>query len=286
MKINFSKLHGLGNDYVVIDETITETGLAKRPEAIRKICRRNFGVGSDGVLFVLPGKKADFRMRMFNPDGSEAEMCGNGLRCFGKFVFDKKLTDKKELEVETLAGTKKLQLRTGKGGKVESVAVDMGKPILERETIPVAGEGERCVEEKITVKGKTFNFTAVSMGNPHAVIFSDDIGLKRENVAKYGPLIEKDRMFPKRINVEFAKILSPTEAKMVVWERGAGITPACGTGTCATVVAGVLLGKLAAETWVTVHLDGGDLKARVDEKLSKVEMDGPAEHVFDGTMVV
>jgi len=285
MKISFSKLHGLGNDYIVIDETGKKTGLAEKPALIRKICRRGFGVGADGVLFVLPGgRKADFRMRMFNPDGTEAEMCGNGIRCFGKFVFDNGLTGKKELTVETLAGIKKLSLRLGKIGNVESVVVDMGRPVLERGKIPVAGNGKQCVEEELEVDGKKFVFTAVSMGNPHAIIFCGDKELEHENVGRYGPLIEHNRLFPNRINVEFVKVISPTEARMVVWERGAGITAACGTGTCATVVAGVLLKKFAPDKWVAVHLDGGDLKIRVDEKLSRVEMDGPAEHVFDGTM--
>ncbi len=287
MLLKFSKMHGLGNDYVVVDETKKPTGLAKRPKAIARICRRSFGVGSDGILFVLKSGKADFRMRMFNPDGSEAEMCGNGIRCFGKFVYDKKLTRKKELTVETLGGTKKLELRVGAGGKVKSVAVDMGAPVLERAKIPVAGKGRNCLEETIAVRGANFDFTGVSMGNPHAVVFTNDERmLSHEFVSKFGPLIERHGLFPRRTNVEFVKALPPTEARMTVWERGAGITAACGTGTCATVVAGVLLGKFAAGKWVTVHLDGGDLKIRVDAGLSKVEMDGPTEWVFDGVMEI
>ncbi len=276
MRLEFFKYHGLGNDYVLFDETRKETGLASKPKELQKICRRNFGVGSDGVLFVLPSKTADLRMRMFNPDGSEAEMCGNGIRCVAKYAFDRLKISKNPFTVETLGGIKKLEITRGKGGKAESITVDMGSAAFDKH-----GQGE-----KIVVEGREFEFASVSMGNPHAVIFvQGDAMLEHSFVSKYGQLIEKHARFPKKTNVEFAKIISPTEGKMVVWERGAGITFACGTGTCATVAAGAKMGKFSFNKWVKMHLDGGDLEISVSKDF-QVLMNGPATEVFRGTLEV
>ncbi len=275
MILEFFKYHGLGNDYVLFDETKKTTGLASKPKELQKICRRNFGVGSDGVLFVLPSKTADLRMRMFNPDGSEAEMCGNGIRCVAKYACDHLKLSKNPFTVETLGGIKKLEITKGSGGLVESVSVDMGCAVFEKNST-----------EKIVVEGGEFEFTPVSMGNPHAVIFvQGDAMLEHSFVSKYGPLIEKHARFPKKTNAEFAKIISPTEGNMVVWERGAGITFACGTGTCATVAAGARLGKFSFNKWVKMHLDGGDLEISVSNEFG-VLMKGPATEVFRGTIEV
>lgn len=277
--MKFTKMHGIGNDFVVVDclsESLPEDRLA---DISRKVNDRKFGIGGDGLILVLPSRHADFRMRMFNPDGTEAQMCGNGIRCFAKYVYDRKHTAETTVKVETLAGIKTLKLQT-RGGAVESVRVDMGQPRLRRSEIPMRGEDvERVVAEPLKVDGKRFEITAVSMGNPHVVIFTDRpdaIDLNR-----VGPAIETHRSFPERTNVHFVQVLNTTELVQKTWERGAGITLACGTGACASLVAAVLNGK--ANRRASVHLPGGDLLIEWTGD-DRVTMTGPAEEVFEGVI--
>jgi diaminopimelate epimerase len=270
-------MHGIGNDFVVVNclhETLPEDRLE---EISRKVNNRKFGIGGDGLILVLPSKIADFRMRMFNPDGSEAEMCGNGIRCFAKYVFDRKMIAEPQVKVETLAGTKLLKLLT-RGGKVESVRVDMGQPRLRRSEIPMRGDDtERVVGEPLKVNGTRFSITAVSMGNPHVVLFTDN--LDNFEVEKYGPVIENHKSFPQRTNVQFVQICNTSEIILRTWERGAGVTLACGTGACAAVVASALNSKTGKR--VHVHLLGGDLLVEWTGD-NRVMMTGPAEEVFEG----
>ena len=271
-----TKMQGLGNDYVYVN-CLKET-IADPPALAKKISDRHFGVGSDGLIMINPSDKADFEMEMYNADGSRAEMCGNGIRCVAKYVYDYGLTDKTRISVETLAGIKYLDL-TVENGKVSLVRVDMGRPILEPENIPVQAEGSRVVDEPLTVDGKEYRMTCVSMGNPHAVIFVDQ-DVRKLPLEQIGPSFENHERFPKRINTEFARVLDRRTVEMRVWERGSGETLACGTGTCATAVACVLNGLTEDE--ITVHLLGGDLYIKWDREKDTVYMTGPAETVFDG----
>ena len=274
--MKFTKMQGLGNDYVYVN-CLKET-IADPPALAKKISDRHFGVGSDGLIMINPTDKADFEMEMYNADGSRAEMCGNGIRCVAKYVYDYGLTDKTRISVETLAGIKYLDL-TVENGKVSLVRVDMGRPILEPENIPVQAEGRRVVDEPLTVDGKEYRMTCVSMGNPHAVIFVDQ-DVRELPLEQIGPSFESHERFPKRINTEFARVLDRRTVEMRVWERGSGETLACGTGTCATAVACVLNGLTEDE--ITVHLLGGDLYIKWDREKDTVYMTGPAETVFDG----
>ncbi|HHV57035.1 MAG TPA: diaminopimelate epimerase [Firmicutes bacterium] len=273
--MHFHKIHGLGNDFVLTrDLDPARHDLAR---TARALCDRHFGIGADGLILVLPSEKADFSMRIFNPDGSEAEMCGNGIRCFAKYVYEQGLTEKTNLAVETLAGIIKPQLKVS-GGKVREVRVDMGRPRLAAAEIPVAGFGPGPVREaELTVDGTKLTFTAVSMGNPHAVIRVDD--LARLPWQTLGPAVESHSAFPRKTNVEFAQVLGPQEVQVAVWERGAGATLACGTGACAAVVALSLTGRLERRS--TVHLPGGDLEILWAEN-DHVYMTGPAATVFTG----
>ena len=273
--MKFTKMHGCGNDYVYVN--LFEEQLADPAGASIKVSDRHFGIGSDGLITIGPSEVADFRMRIYNADGSEAEMCGNGIRCVAKYVYDHKLTDKTEISVESGTGIKYLTLFT-EGGLVKQVRVDMGEPILEPAQIPVVADGDRVVDQPIEVGGKTWNMTCVSMGNPHAVVFVDDTATFE--LEKYGPLFENHERFPKRTNTEFVQILSRTEANMRVWERGSAETWACGTGTCATVMACILNGK--TEDKVLVHLRGGDLTIEYDRDTNHIFMTGPATEVFSG----
>ena len=275
--LKFTKMHGIGNDFVVVNSLTDGPPEDSLPELARILNNRKFGVGGDGLILVLPSRIADFKMRMFNPDGSEAEMCGNGIRCFAKYVYDHQLLPETQVKVETLAGVKVLKLSL-KSGKVENVRVDMGVPRLLRSEIPMKGDdNENVVGEALKVDGRKFEITAVSMGNPHAIIFEDN--LDNFPVAKYGPLIETHRSFPQRTNVHFVRVCNSGEIVVRTWERGAGETLACGTGACACVVASVLNSKTNRN--VLVHLPGGDLKI---EWLgdSRVLMTGAAEEVFSG----
>lgn len=274
--MKFTKMQGLGNDYVYVN--CLKEKIADPPELARKISDRHFGVGSDGLIMINPSDKADFEMEMYNADGSRAEMCGNGIRCVAKYVYDYGLTDKTYISVETLAGIKYLDL-TVENGKVSLVKVDMGQPILEPEKIPVAAKGSRVVDEPLLVDGKEYRMTCVSMGNPHAVIFVDE-DVKNLPLEKIGPSFENHICFPKRVNTEFVRVIDRHAAEMRVWERGSGETLACGTGTCAVAVACVLNGL--TEDAITVHLLGGDLYIEWDREKNTVYMTGPAEAVFDG----
>ena len=273
--MKFTKMQGLGNDYVYVN--CMEQMVEDADETARRVSDRHFGIGSDGLILICPSDKADFEMRMYNADGSRGEMCGNGIRCVGKYVYDYGLTDKTSLSVETLGGIKHLFLEV-EDGKVSLVKVDMGPAILEPEKIPVTAEGSRVVDEPLQVDGKTFRMTCVSMGNPHAVIYVDDV--QGMDLEKTGPSFENHERFPNRINTEFAHVLDRNTVEMRVWERGSGETLACGTGACAVAVASILNGY--TEDQVTVRLLGGDLKIEWDREANKVYMTGPAEVVFDG----
>ena len=273
--MKFTKLHGCGNGYIYVN--LFEEKLENPAEMSIKVSDHHFGIGSDGLITIGPSEIADFTMHIYNADGSEAEMCGNGIRCVGKYVYDHGLTDKTEVAVETGAGIKLLTLNV-EDGRVKTVRVDMGEPIFKPEQIPVVAEGEMVIQEPITVGDKEWKMTCVSMGNPHAVVFVDDV--KDFPLEKYGPLFENHERFPKRTNTEFVKVVSRTEAYMRVWERGSAETWACGTGTCATVVACILNGL--TDRKVLVHLLGGDLVIEWDEETNHVFMTGPATEVFSG----
>ena len=274
-EIRFTKMHGIGNDYIYLD-CINHTPERLADLAV-EMSDRHTGVGGDGIILICSSAVADFRMRIFNADGSEAKMCGNASRCVAKFVFERGLTDKKDISLETLSGIKYLHIHEYEG-IVDVVTVDMGVPQFTPASIPVDFAGERMIERKIDIDGSEFAITAVSMGNPHGVIFVDS--LADTDVCLYGPRLECHEMWPDRANIEFAEILSPSEIKMSVWERGSGETMACGTGACATAVAAALTGRTSRH--VTVHLRGGDLDILWNEDDGHVYMTGPAETVFDG----
>jgi diaminopimelate epimerase len=275
--MNFTKMHGIGNDYIYVNclnQSVNDpSGVA------RFVSDRHFGIGSDGLVLILPSETADFRMRMLNSDGSESEMCGNAIRCVGKYVYDNGLTAKKTVNIETLAGIKVLEL-TVENDKVTMVKVDMGEPILNPKDIPVISEKDRFISEPVTVDDKTFNVTCVSMGNPHAVSYIDSVSSFPLEVI--GPKMETHRLFPRKVNAEFVELIDRTTLKMRVWERGAGETLACGTGACAVLVASVLNGL--CERKATIKLLGGDLFIEWNEKDNHVYMTGPATKVFDGTI--
>lgn len=274
--IPFIKMQGIGNDYVYIDAINNKI---QHPELLApKISDRHFGVGGDGLILLLPSEKADFRMRMFNADGTEAQMCGNGIRCLSKMIYDHGFSEKKELAIETLAGIKEVSLEV-KNHHVVTVAVDMGLPRIERSELPMIGDPGSVIEENLELDDAvTFQVTAVSMGNPHCVIFVEDVD--NFPLAKYGPMIENHPLFPERVNVEFVEIISGSAVRQRTWERGSGETLACGTGASAVCVAGSLARKLDRK--VLVHLRGGDLSINWDVISGKVFMTGPAEEVFRG----
>ena len=276
--IKFTKMHGLGNDYVYMDAI--HQNIENESSLAQFVSNRNFGIGSDGLILICKSKIADFKMRMFNSDGSEAEMCGNGIRCVGKFVYDKGLTAKTEVTIETLAGVKTLQLNP-ENGKVKTVRVDMGEPILTPKEIPVISEEEPVKNLKLKAEDKEFRFTCVSMGNPHAVTTIENT--KDFDVKKYGKILEIDKAFPNKTNVEFIEIVDEKHIKMRVWERGAGETLACGTGACASVVACYLNGLTESE--VEVELLGGTLKIEWNQKDNHIYMTGPAVIVFEGELM-
>jgi diaminopimelate epimerase len=290
--VYFSKYHGLGNDFIVVDLR-AEAGEVPTPDVVRALCDRRHGIGADGVLPILPATgDADARMRVLNADGSEAEMCGNGLRCVVKHLWerDPALAHRAQardgvLRIETGAGVLGCQAHAHHG-RIEAVTVDMGRPQLDRAAIPMTGPaGERCIEAPLTVAGASLAVTAVSMGNPHAVVFVDAAGPALRALAEaVGPSIEHLDWFPRRTNAELAHVHSPTEIELVVWERGCGITLACGTGACATAVAACLTGRARAGTEMAVRLPGGTLGITVAEDHHTVWMRGPAVHVFDGTV--
>lgn len=273
--MEFTKMQGLGNDYVYVN--CFKEKIENPSEVAVKVSDRHFGIGSDGLILIKPSEVADFEMEMYNADGSRGEMCGNGIRCVAKYVYDYGLTDKTSISVETLGGIKYLDL-TVEHGKVTLVKVDMGMPILKPELIPIVAKGETVIDEPIMVGGKEYHMTGVSMGNPHDVVFMDDI--KNLEIEKIGPLFENHERFPNRINTEFANVIDRHTAQMRVWERGSGETLACGTGACAVAVACILNGL--TENTVTVKLLGGDLQIEWDREKNTVYMTGPAEVSFDG----
>jgi len=278
--MRFSKMHGLGNDYIYIDGLGQDLSGYDLPELSRLLSERHFGIGSDGIILILPSAQADFHMRIFNSDGSEAEMCGNGVRCFAKYVYEHGLTTKTELAVETGAGLIRPALVV-EGGKVQSVRVDMGEPRLTRGEIPVTGDpSEQAQGVLVPLREYQYTATCVSMGNPHCVIFVHD--LCDYMVLEDGPQIERHELFPRKTNVEFVQVLGKGEVRMRVWERGAGETMACGTGACATTVAAILNGHCGRK--VTVHLLGGDLEIEWSEMDNHVYMTGPAAEVCEGTV--
>lgn len=277
--MKFIKMHGIGNDYVYVN--CFEESVKNPAEVSKFVSDRHFGIGSDGLILISPSAIADFRMNIYNADGSQAEMCGNGIRCVAKYVYDYGLTDKTEISVETLAGIKYLRLQV-ENGKVASVEVNMGAPILEPKEIPVAVEESPVVNVPVEVKGKIYHMTCVSMGNPHAIIFMNNV--KDLDIAAIGPYFENHTVFPKRTNTEFVEVLDRNTVNMRVWERGSDETLACGTGACATTVACILNDK--TENEVTVHLLGGDLKIRWDREANQVYMTGPATVVFDGEITL
>ena len=274
--MKFTKMQGLGNDYVYVN--CLKEKIKNPPELAKKISDRHFGVGSDGLIMINPSDKADFEMEMYNADGSRGEMCGNGIRCVAKYVYDYGLTDKTSISVETLAGIKYLDL-TVENGKVKLVKVDMGKPELKPSEIPVEASGDQVIDEPIMADGEEYRMTCVSMGNPHAVVFVD-CDLQELPLEEIGPKFENHERFPRRVNTEFVRVIDRHTAQMRVWERGSGETLACGTGACAVAVACALNGYTEDE--VTVKLLGGDLKIKWDCERDTVFMTGPAEVVFDG----
>lgn len=273
--MKFTKMQGIGNDYVYVNcfqEKVDHPG-----EVAKKVSDRHFGIGSDGLILIKPSDVADFEMDMYNSDGSRGAMCGNGIRCVAKYVYDYGLTDKTSITVNTASGIKYLDL-TIENGKTVRVRVNMGAPILEAKNIPVVSEQERMIDAPIRVDGKEYHITTVSMGNPHAVTYIDDV--KGLEIEKIGPKFENHVIFPDRVNTEFVRVIDRQTVEMRVWERGAGETLACGTGACAVAVASILNGLTEDE--VTVKLLGGDLKIYWDRKENLVYMTGPAEVVFDG----
>jgi len=278
--MKFTKMHGIGNDYIYVN--CFEEKVDNPEKVSIYVSDRRKGIGSDGLVMIMPSDKADFRMRIFNADGSEAMMCGNATRCIGKYVYDKGLTDKTEITLETNSGIKYLTLFP-ENGKVEFVEVDMGKAILTPKDIPVNSDKERFISEPVEVDGKEYKITCVSMGNPHAIVYMDDIN--NLELEKIGPSFENHKLFPDRINTEFIEVIDSQTLKMRVWERGSGETFACGTGACASVVASVLNGYCNHDEEVTVHLRGGDLKITWNSD-GTVIMKGPAALICDGDVDV
>ena len=281
--LKFTKMHGCGNDYIYIDGARERIPAEQKPELVRRLSDRHFGIGGDGVIFINPSDQADFEMEMYNMDGTRAEMCGNGIRCVAKYVYDKGLTDQTQISVISAGRIKYLDLHV-ENGRVSTVKVNMGEPILKACEIPVLAEDEmgEVIAEPIEIEGKAYRMTCVSMGNPHAVVFVEDV--QDFPLEQVGPGLEKHPRFPKRVNAEFVKILDEETIEMRVWERGTGETLACGTGACAAAVACSLNG-LTKDT-VTVKLLGGTLQIQWDKAENRVYMTGPATTVFEGEIEI
>ncbi len=279
--MRFTKMQGCGNDYVYVD--CTKEMIPDPKGTAQFVSDRHFGIGSDGLILIAASDVADFQMIMYNADGSRGEMCGNGIRCVGKFVYDHKLTSKLHITVETLAGIKTLDMTTGEDGLVESVRVDMGTPELVAKNVPVTYPNETMINAPIEVDGTIYHGTAVSMGNPHFVIFQDE-DVRGMDLAAIGPHFENHPIFPRRVNTEFVNIIDRTHLRMRVWERGSGETLACGTGACAVAVAAVLNGHTERE--VDIELRGGHLQIEYDEATDLIYMTGPATTVFEGDIEV
>ncbi len=283
--MKFTKMHGCGNDYIYVNGFVEKIDEDKKPDIVRRLSDRHFGIGGDGVIFINPGKNAEFEMEMFNADGTRAQMCGNGIRCVAKFVYDKGLTDKTSITIESFGKVKYIDLTLGKDGKVEMAKVNMGAPILNAEEVPVISENAQVIDEEIIVNGKSYRMTCVSMGNPHAVVFVDDIDdMRNFNLEEVGPYFENHERFPERTNTEFVRVIDKGNVQMRVWERGTGETLACGTGCCATAVACVLNGR--TDNRVNVNVLGGEILCEWDRNVNLVFMTGPAATVFEGEVEV
>lgn len=281
--MKFTKMHGCGNDYVYVDGAKEQIPTEDKPDLVRKLSDRHFGIGGDGVIFINPSEEADFEMEMYNMDGSRSEMCGNGIRCVAKFVYDKGLTDKEKISIISGGKVKYIDLNI-ENGKVSTVKVNMGEPILKAADVPVVTDNPEgsVIAENIEVAGNTYKMTCVSMGNPHAVVFMEDVA--NLEIEKIGPLFENHQRFPRRTNTEFVKVIDRNNVEMRVWERGTGETLACGTGTCATVVACVL--NNLTEDEVNVKVLGGLIKIKWDREANLVYMTGPAATVFEGEIEI
>ncbi len=282
MIMKFTKMQGCGNDYVYINGVTEVIAQEKKPEVVRFLSDRHFGIGGDGAIFINTSDVADFEMEMYNADGTRSEMCGNGIRCVAKFVYDKRLTDKKNISIVSAGQIKYLDLTVNDDDLVEMVKVNMGSPILVPKDVPVALEGESAVDVPILVQGKEYRMTCVSMGNPHAVLFVDDV--LNMDLEAIGPDFENHKVFPNRTNTEFVQIVDRKHVKMRVWERGTGETLACGTGCCATAVACVLNGL--TDTEVEVEVLGGKIQIQWDRENNLVYMTGPATTVFEGEITI
>lgn len=277
--MKFTKMHGIGNDYVYVN--CLEEKIGDPARTARLVSDRHFGIGSDGLILIEPSEKADFTMTMYNADGSQGAMCGNGIRCVGKYVYDHGLTNQEHVRIETISGIKELDL-TVREGKVEQVRVNMGSPRLEAAQIPILTEQKEAVNLPIEVDGETYGITGVSMGNPHAVVYLED--LDNLDIETLGPKFENHQCFPDRINTEFCKVLDEHNLQMRVWERGSGETLACGTGACAAAVSSIINGYTKEQ--VNVKLLGGSLQIYWDRENNLVYMTGPAEEVFHGEIVI
>ena len=280
--MKFTKMHGCGNDYIYVDGARETIPAERKSEVVRFLSDRHFGIGGDGVIFINPSDVADFEMEMYNMDGSRSEMCGNGIRCVGKYVYDHGLTQKTSLTIVSCGKIKYLELTVDEGS-VTKVRVNMGSPILEAAEIPVVAEKSPVVDTPIAVDGKEYHMTCVSMGNPHAVVYVDEM-IDDETMAKIGPLFEHHERFPRRVNTEFVKVLNRDRVQMRVWERGTGETLACGTGACAVTVASILNGRTGDS--ITVELLGGNLDIFWDREANVVYMTGPATTVFEGEIEI
>lgn len=283
MKLGFTKMQGAGNDYVYVDGSKYSLPYDEKPDVVKKLSDRHFGIGGDGVIFINPSDQADFEMEMWNADGTRGEMCGNGIRCVAKYVYDRGMTDKKtQFSVISYGAVKYLTVFPGEDGKADKVRVNMGAPILEAEKIPVKADTSPVVREPFNIDGKIVDLTCVSMGNPHAVLFVDDVD--KLDLTKIGPSFENNERFPNRTNTEFVQVIDPQHVKMRVWERGTGETLACGTGCCATGVACVL--NQLTDDHITVQVLGGALEIEWDRQNNVVWMTGPAREVFSGTITL
>lgn len=280
--MKFTKMHGCGNDYIYVDGAREIIPAERKSEVVKFLSDRHFGIGGDGVIFINPSDVADFEMEMYNMDGSRSEMCGNGIRCVGKYVYDHGLTRKTSLSIVSCGKIKYLEL-TVEDGKVAKVRVNMGSPVLEAAEIPVVASQSPVVDTPIAVDGREYRMTCVSMGNPHAIVYVDEM-IDDETMAKIGPLFEHHERFPRRVNTEFVKVLDRERVQMRVWERGTGETLACGTGACAVTVASILNGL--TEDDITVELLGGNLEIFWDREENIVYMTGPATTVFEGEIEI
>ncbi len=280
--MKFTKMHGCGNAYIYVNGFAEQIAADRKPALVRRLSDRHFGIGGDGVIFINPGKRASFEMEMYNADGTRAQMCGNGIRCVAKYVYDYGLTDQTSITIESFGQVKYLCLTLGADGKVSTVRVNMGAPILTASEIPVVSGNEQVVDEDIEVDGQHYKMTCVSMGNPHAIVFLKH--LSDFEIEKIGPRFEHHTRFPERVNTEFVRVIDRNTVQMRVWERGTGETLACGTGCCATVVACVLNGL--TDTKVTVKVLGGELLCEWEQTENLVYMTGPAETVFDGEIAL